>query len=193
MKNHLQKTLVLALIIASGPFAAADANNIIVNPNLQSSGDKIEGWKKMLGTLESSENPGNGEACGKMNLTSIVTTDENSDSPLAKSSIIQTIEAITPGDYMLSFSLSGKNLKAIYVVLRFQKEPGLNNATLLGTFKKYINAQQLPADDEWKKYIAIVNVPPGSETGYLIVESFAEPDQEAYSLINNVKLVKQED
>jgi hypothetical protein len=190
MKCYLKNAGMLLCLAASAlTVFADDSANLIKNPYFESIDGKIAGWgQKEKGTLESFNNPADSEQCGR-----ITFTYATEDKAMAKSNIFQTIANLAPGDYILSFSCSGEDLKAIFTVVRFQKEPGFTNTDSVGKFEKYIGENKVPLKGEWKDFVFSFKVPEGSAAGTIIFEVFGVPEQTGYALIKNVRLVKQEE
>lgn len=190
MKSFLKKScLVLFLTASYLTVSADDAANLIKNPFFESDNGKITAWgQQNKGTIESIINPDDSEKCGKISFTGFTT-----DKKMSKSNIFQLIPYLVPGDYILSFSLAGENLKAIYTVVTFQKEPGIVNVNILGKFAKYIVENEMPEKGKWKRFVFNIKVTDGSKNGVVIIETFGAPDKTGYALINNVRLVKQAD
>jgi len=169
--------------------SAEDSANLIKNPFFESTNGKILAWgQREKGTIESSIDPTDSAPCGKINFTYFT-----EDKTMAKSNIFQVIENLTPGNYILSFSCSGKNLQALLAVVRFQKEAGFMNEDVLGKSENYYQEREMPQEGEWKRFVLNFQVPAEAAAGTLIIETFGESPDSGYALLKNVRLVKQED
>jgi len=190
MENFLKKSCTALFLTASILTVSADDSvNLIKNPYFEATDGKITGWgSQEKETIESFINPADSEKCGKIKFTYFT-----ADKKMSKSNIYQLVADLDPGDYILGFSLSGENLKGVFAVVRFQKEPGIMNTGILGKFEKYIAEREMPEKGKWKKFVFNLKVTEGSENGVVIIETFGDPDKTGYALINNVRLAKQEE
>jgi len=181
--------IILCLAASSLTVLAEDAANLITNPNFESTDGKITGWgQREAETIESFINPADSEKCGKIKFTYFT-----ADKTMSKSNIFQSITDLKPGNYILSFSLAGENLKGIFAVLRFQKTAGFMSTDVTGKFEKYIEQREMPGAGKWKRFVYNFKVTEDSNYGTLIIEPFGGADQTGYALISNVRLVKQDE
>ena len=188
MRSFLKESFTALFLIASFSMVSADDSaNLIKNPYFESADGTITAWRQPnKGALESFINPADSEKCGK-----IIFTGFTADKKMSTSNIHQLLPDLVPGDYILSFSLAGEKLKGIYTVVTFQKEPGY--ADTLGKFTKYIEGNEMPEKGKWKKFVFNLKVVEGSKSGMFAFETFGDTDKTGYALLNNVRLVKQEE